>query len=104
MLGEAVFERVDDPLGVQGYHVGGFTYIGQSLDILRSFIIYFLWSEKCRKHFNNQYSSRKILQQAWVATIEVGCSLERSLIPFDPLGTPVFKLGLIKPLRRNGVT
>ncbi len=72
MLNEAVFEREDDPLGVQGYHVGGFSYIRQPLDILRSFILYFLWSERCWKHFDNQYSSRKILQQAWVATVEVG--------------------------------
>jgi hypothetical protein len=47
MLGEAVFKREDDPPGVQGYHVGGFSYIKQPLDILRSFIFYFLWSERC---------------------------------------------------------
>ncbi len=53
MLGEAVFEREDDPPRFQGYHVGGFSYIRQPLDILRSFILYFLWSERCRKHFAN---------------------------------------------------
>jgi len=47
MLGEALFERGDDPPGVQGYHVGGFSYIRQPLDILRSFILYFLWLERC---------------------------------------------------------
>ncbi len=52
------------PLGVQGYHVRGFSYIKQSFDILSSFILYFLWSEGCQKHFDNQYPSRKILQQA----------------------------------------
>jgi hypothetical protein len=61
MLGEAVFERKDDPPVAQRYHVGGFSYIKQPLDILCSFILYFLWSERCQKHFNNQYSSRKIL-------------------------------------------
>ncbi len=64
MLGEGVFEREDDPPGIQGYYVVGFSYIRQPLDILRSFIFYFLWTERCRKHFDNQYSSRKILQQA----------------------------------------
>ena len=79
MLGEAVFEREDDPPGVQGYHVGGFSYIRQPLDILRSFILYFLWTERCRKHFDNQYSSRKILQQAWVATVEVGMATWKAI-------------------------
>ncbi len=79
MLGEVVFEREDDPPGVQGYHVRGFFYIRQPLDILRNFILYFLWSERCRKHFNNQYSSRKILQQAWVATIEVGMATWKAI-------------------------
>jgi hypothetical protein len=64
MLGEAVFEREDDPPGVQGYHVRGFSYIRQLLDIIHSFILYLLWLERCWKHFDNQYSSRKILQQA----------------------------------------
>ncbi len=72
MLGEVVFEKEDDLLGVQKYHVRGFSYIKQPFDILRNFILYFLWSEKCRKHFDNQYSSRKIFQQAWVVTVEVG--------------------------------
>jgi hypothetical protein len=65
--------------GVQGYHVGGFSYIKQPLAILRSFIFYFLWSERCRKHFDNQYSSRKILQQAWVATVEVGMATWKAI-------------------------
>jgi hypothetical protein len=38
MLGEAIFERKDDPPEVQGYHVRGFSYIKQPLDILHSFI------------------------------------------------------------------
>ncbi len=79
MLGEAVFEREDDPPGIQGYHVGGFSYIRQPLDILSSFILYFLWTERCRKHFDNQYSSRKILQQAWVATVEVGMATWKAI-------------------------
>jgi hypothetical protein len=76
MLGEALFEREYDPLGVQGYHVGGFSCIRQPLDIIRSFILYFLWTKRCRKHFDNQYSSRKILQQAWV---EVGMATWKAI-------------------------
>ncbi len=36
-------------------------------------------SERCRKHFDNQYSSRKILQQAWVATVEVGMATWKAI-------------------------
>ncbi len=79
MLGEAVFEREDDPPGVQGYHVRGFSYIRQLLDIIHSFILYFLWLERCWKHFDNQYSSRKILQQAWMATVEVGMATWKAI-------------------------
>ncbi len=61
MLDEAIFERENNLSGVQRYHVGGFSYIRQLFDILRNFILYFLWSERCRKHFDNQYSFRKIL-------------------------------------------
>ncbi len=60
-------------------HVKDFSYIRQPLDILRNFILYFLWSERCRKHFDYQYSSRKILQQAWVATVEVGMATWRAI-------------------------
>ncbi len=36
--------------------------------------------------------------------LRLGWPLGRPLISFSPLGTLVFKLGLIKPLGRNGVT
>jgi hypothetical protein len=48
-------EKMAPPPRFQGYHVRGFSYIKQPLDILCSFIFYFLWSERCRKHFDNQY-------------------------------------------------
>jgi hypothetical protein len=70
--GEAVFEQEDDPLGLLAYHTGGFTYPRQSLDILRSLIVYHLWTERCRKHFDNKHSLTVVLTQAWVATVEVG--------------------------------
>ncbi len=52
LLGEVVFEKDDDPPNLHSYHTGGFTYHRQPLDILRSFLLYYLWSERCRKHFD----------------------------------------------------
>ncbi len=43
LLGEATIEQVDDPPRHLAYHVGGFTYPRQPLDILRSLIVYRLW-------------------------------------------------------------
>jgi hypothetical protein len=79
LLGEAVFEEEDDPLDLQSYHTGGFSYRRQPLDILRSFLLYFLWSERCRKHFDGQYSLRKILLQSWEATVEVGMATWKAI-------------------------
>ncbi|CAM6033220.1 unnamed protein product, partial [Sphagnum compactum] len=70
LLGEATIEQEDDPLGRLAYHVGGFTYPRQPLDILRSLIVYRLWTERCRKHYENKYSLTAVLTQAWVATVE----------------------------------
>jgi len=72
LLGEAAFEEEDDPPGLQRYHTGGFSYRRQPLDILRSFLLYYLWSERCRKHFDGQYSLKRVLLQSWEATAEVG--------------------------------
>jgi hypothetical protein len=72
LLGEAVIEQEDDAPGLLAYHTGGFTYPRQPLDILRSFIVYRLWTERCRKHFDDKYSLKATLTQAWVATVEVG--------------------------------
>ncbi len=79
MVGEIVFEKKDDPPRVQGYHVRGFSYSRQPLDIVCNFILYFLWSERCWKHFDNLYSSRKIFQQVWVATVEVGMATWKAI-------------------------
>jgi hypothetical protein len=48
--------------------MGGFSYRCQPLDILRSFLLYYLWSERCRKHFDGQYSLNRVLLQSWEAT------------------------------------
>jgi len=59
----ASIERKDNPPGLHANHTGGFTYLRQPLDILRTFIIYNVWSERCRKHFDDYYSLNKVLQQ-----------------------------------------
>jgi hypothetical protein len=59
--------------------IGDFTYLMQPLDILRTFILYYLWFERCRKHFDNNYSLNKVLQQAWVATVEVGMATWKAI-------------------------
>jgi hypothetical protein len=64
LFGEAVMEREDDPPELLAYHIDDFTYLKQPLDILRSFILYHLWSERCRRHFGDQYSLKKVLLQA----------------------------------------
>jgi hypothetical protein len=71
-LSEAIFEEEDDPPSLHNYHPGGFSYRRQLLDILRSFLLFSLWFERCRKHFDDQYSLKRVLLQAWEATTEVG--------------------------------
>jgi hypothetical protein len=79
LLGEAVFEEEDDPPDLQRYHTGGFTYRRQPLDILRSFLLYYLWSERCRKHFDGQYSLKRVLLQSWEAIAEVGMATWKAI-------------------------
>ncbi len=72
LLEEVVVKCENDPPRLHGYHVDSFSYPRQPLDILCSFLLYYLWSERCRRHFNDQYSLKKVLHQAWVAIVEVG--------------------------------
>jgi hypothetical protein len=65
LLGKVVFEEEDDPPGLHSYHLGGFSYRRQPLDILRSFLLFYLWSERCRRHFDDQYSLKRVMLQAW---------------------------------------
>ncbi len=51
----------------------------QPLDILRSFLLYYLWSERCRKHFDGLHSLKRVLLQAWEATTEVGMATWRAI-------------------------
>ncbi len=59
--------------------LGNFFFIRQPLDILRSFIIYFLWSESCTMHFDAEYSFDNVLKQAWVAIVEVGMTTWKAI-------------------------
>jgi hypothetical protein len=79
LLGEAVFEKENDPPDLQRYHTGGFSYIRQPLDILRSFLFYYLWSERCRRHFDKQYTLKRVLLQSWEATTEVGMATWKAI-------------------------
>ncbi len=79
LLGEAVFEEDDDPPNLHNYHTGGFTYRRQPLNILRSFLLYYLWSERCRKHFDSQYSLKRVLLQSWEATTKVGMATWKAI-------------------------
>ncbi len=79
LLGEAIFEEDDDPSDLHSYHTGGFTYRRQPLDILKSFLVYYLWSKRCRNHFDGQYSLKRILLQSWEATTEVGMATWRAI-------------------------
>ncbi len=79
LLGEAVIEQEDDPPGLLAYHTGGFTYLRQPLDILRSLLLYYLWSERCRRHFDDHYSLKQVLTQAWVAMVEVGMATWKAI-------------------------
>jgi hypothetical protein len=61
LLREVVFEEEDDPPDLQRYHTSGFSYRRQSFDVLKSFLLYYLWSERCRKHFDGQHSLKRVL-------------------------------------------
>jgi len=79
LLREAVSEADDDPPNMHSYHTSGFTYPRQPLDILRSFLLYYLWSERCRKHFDGLHSLKRVLLQAWEDTTEVGMATWRAI-------------------------
>ncbi len=79
LLGEAVFELDDNPPDLHCYHTGGYSYIRQPLDILRSFLLYYLWSERCCRHFDDHYSLKRVLLQAWEATVEVGMATWKAI-------------------------
>ncbi len=56
-----------------------FYYTKQPLDLLCSFHVYFLWTDRCRKNFEDTYSSFKIFRQAWVSIVEAGMAAWKDL-------------------------
>jgi hypothetical protein len=42
-------------------------------------LLYYLWSERCHKHFDGLYSLKRVLLQAWEATTEVGMATWKAI-------------------------
>ncbi len=104
LLSEAVFELNDDPPDLHCYHTGGYSYIRQPLDILRSFLLYYLWFERCRRHFDDQYSLKRVLLQAWEATVEVGMATWKAIRTSSQNRDLNIQSSIEKPLRLSGFT
>jgi hypothetical protein len=101
LLGEVAVELDDDTLGLLAYNPGGFTYIRQPLDIFRSLILYHLWTERCRKHFDDPYSLQKVLLQAWVATVEVGMATWKAIRSHRPAKDPDIQCSIELTFRKE---
>jgi hypothetical protein len=71
------------------------------LDILRSFLLYYLWSERCRRHFSDQYSLNKVLLQALVATVEVGMATWKAIRSHRPTKDPDIQTGIELAFRKE---
>ncbi len=53
-------------------HLGGFTYVNKSIDIVGTFLLFYLWSDKCASSFKDYFfSTLSILHRTWTSTIEV---------------------------------
>jgi len=99
--GLVVIEQEDDPHGLLAYHTGDFTYPRQPLDILRSLLLYYLWSERCRRHFNDLYSLNQVLFQAWVATVEVGMATWKAIRSHHTTKDPVVQSSIELAFRKE---
>jgi hypothetical protein len=100
LLGEVAMETDNDPPVLLAYHTGRYTYPRQPLDILRSLILYNLWLERCKKHFNNHYSLQKVLQ-AWVATVEVGMATWKAIRSHRPAKDPDTQISIKLTFRKE---
>jgi hypothetical protein len=103
LLGEAVIKREDDPHGLLAYHTGGFTYPRQPLDILRSLLFYYLWSKRCRRHFDGLYFLNQVLSQAWVATVEVGMAIWKAIRSHCTTKDPVVQSSIKLVFRKESL-
>jgi hypothetical protein len=59
---DIVIKREEDEPLRHKPHASGYLYLRHSLDIFHSFIVYFLWVERCHLHFGKINSNHKILQ------------------------------------------
>ncbi len=62
---DIVIKREEDEPLRHKPHAIGYLYLRHSSDIFRSFIVYFLWVERCHLHFVKIYSNHKVLQHVW---------------------------------------
>ena len=59
---------------------GRFTYELQPWDILRAFLLWFIWKERCSNLFDGEvFSQARILNRAWMATIQVGMAIWKAI-------------------------
>jgi hypothetical protein len=53
-------------------HPRGYSFPFQAINMLKSMVMFFLWTKRCSLHFEGSYSTRKIMVNAWTAIIEIG--------------------------------
>jgi hypothetical protein len=58
-------------------------------------------SERCRKHFDDQYSLYKVLHSAWVATVEVGMATWKAIRSHRPAKDPNTQLSIELTFRKE---
>jgi hypothetical protein len=104
LLSDLVVERKDDPPKIQDYHDGGFSFISQPLDILRNFILYFLWSEGVGCTLMRNIPPTIFSNKLGSLLLTLGWRPAKPSIPLDLLVSLVFRIILIRPLRLNGAT
>jgi hypothetical protein len=71
------------------------------LDILRSLILYNLWLERCRKHFDDHYSLPKVLLQAWTTTVEIGMATWKAIRSHRPTKDPDTQTSIEQTFRKE---
>jgi hypothetical protein len=101
LLSEVAAELDDDTPGLLAYNPRGFTYIRQPLNTFRSLILYHLWTERCRKHFDDRYSLQKVLLQAWVATVEVDMATWKAIRSHRPTKDPDIQCSIELTFRKE---
>ncbi len=97
-------ELEDDTPGHLAYNAGGYTSTRQPLDIFRSLILYNLWTERCKQHFDDQYSMQKFFSKPRWRRLRSVWPLGRLLDLTAPPDPRTFRVVLSLLLGRNGYT